>query len=115
MANRLYVIVEDRLVRLEGTGDFVGMHVEVIDMDTDGADKDELEWCATRTAPSSRRSAAATRSARPTSRRTECFLPGTYKAEGHASAPSGQSCHFSAARRPRYEGVGLRRAEKDCA
>ena len=42
MANRLYVIVEDRLVRLEGTGDFVGMDVEVIDMDTDGADKDEL-------------------------------------------------------------------------
>ena len=29
------------------------------------------------------------------------FLPGTYKAEGHASAPSGQSCHFSAAPPPK--------------
>lgn len=42
MTNRLYVIVQEGLVSLEGTGDFVGMDVEVIDMDTEGADKDEL-------------------------------------------------------------------------
>ena len=44
MKDKRYVLVEDGLVSLVGTGTFVGLEDEVIDFDIEGADEKRLEW-----------------------------------------------------------------------